>query len=57
MTLLGLPIAPVGIVTSYGLDGREVGVRVPVGSCFFSSPRRPDRLWGLPNRLSSEYRE
>jgi hypothetical protein len=39
----------VGIATSYGLDGRGVGVRV-------SSPRRPDRLWGPPNLLSTGYR-
>jgi hypothetical protein len=34
----------VGIATSYGLDAREVVVRVPVGSRIFSSPNRPDRL-------------
>jgi hypothetical protein len=34
--------------TGYGLDGRGVGVRVPVGLTIFSSPRRPDRLWGPP---------
>jgi hypothetical protein len=39
----------VGIMTGYGLQDREVGVRVPVGSRIFSSPRRPDRLWGPPN--------
>jgi hypothetical protein len=38
----------VGIATGYGLDDRGVGVRVPVGSRIFSSPRRPDRLWGHP---------
>jgi hypothetical protein len=32
------------IATGYGLDDREVGVRVPVGSRIFSSPRRPDRI-------------
>jgi hypothetical protein len=32
----------VGIVTAYGLDDREVGVRVPIVSEFFSSPNRPD---------------
>jgi hypothetical protein len=37
----------VGIATGYGIDGREVGVRVPVESRIFSSPRRPDRLWGF----------
>jgi hypothetical protein len=36
----------VGIATGYGLDDRVVGVRVPVGSRIFSSPRRPDQLWG-----------
>jgi hypothetical protein len=36
----------VGITTGYGLDDRVVGVRVPIGSRIFSSPRRPDRLWG-----------
>jgi hypothetical protein len=34
----------VGIVTGYGLDGRGVGVRIPLGSRIFSSPRRPDGL-------------
>jgi hypothetical protein len=34
----------VGIATGYGLDDRGVGVRVPVGSRIFSSPRRPDQL-------------
>jgi hypothetical protein len=38
----------VGIATGYGLDA--------VGSRIFSSPRRPDRLWGPLNLLSSEYR-
>jgi hypothetical protein len=46
----------VGIATGYGMDDWEVGVRVPVGSSMFSSPRRPDRLWGPPNLLSDEYR-
>jgi hypothetical protein len=32
----------VGIATGYRLDGRGVGVRVPVRSSIFSSPRRPD---------------
>jgi hypothetical protein len=34
--------------TGYGLDDRGVRVRVTVGSVLFSSPRRPDRLWGHP---------
>jgi hypothetical protein len=45
-----------GIATGYGLDDREVGVRVPVGSRIFFSPNRPDRLWGPPNLLSNGYR-
>jgi hypothetical protein len=45
----------VGIVTGYRLDGRGVGIRVPVGSRIFSSPRRPDRLWGLSSLLSNGY--
>jgi hypothetical protein len=34
----------VGIETSYGLDDRGVGVRVPVGSRISSPPNRRDRL-------------
>jgi hypothetical protein len=46
----------VGTATGYGLDDRGIGVRVPVGSRIFSSPRRPDRLWGPPSLLSNGYR-
>jgi hypothetical protein len=46
----------VGIATGYGVDERGVGVRVPVGSRIFSSPRSPDRLWGPPSLLSNGYR-
>jgi hypothetical protein len=49
-------VSIVGIATGYGLDGRGVGVRVPVGPRIFSSPSRPDRLWGPPNLLSNGYR-
>jgi hypothetical protein len=41
----------VGTAPDYGLD-RGVGVRVPLGSRIFSSPRRPDRLMG-PHKLLS----
>jgi hypothetical protein len=41
----------VGIATGYGLYDWVVGVRVSVGSRIFSSPRRPDRLWGPPSLL------
>jgi hypothetical protein len=43
----------VGIATGYGLDdqGGGAGVRVPAGSKIFTSPYRPDRLWGPPNLL------
>jgi hypothetical protein len=41
-----------GKATGYGLDDRGVGVRVPVGSRIFSSPRGPVRLWSRPNLLS-----
>jgi hypothetical protein len=43
----------VDIATSHGLFNRGVGVRVPVRSRIFFSPRRPDRLWGPPNLLSN----
>jgi hypothetical protein len=47
----------VGIATGYGLDDREIGVRVPVGSRIFASAYRPERLWGPPNLLYNGYRE
>jgi glutamine synthetase len=45
-----------GTATGYGLDDRGVGVRVPVRSRIFSSPRRPDWIWDPPSLLSNEYR-
>jgi hypothetical protein len=45
----------VGIATDYELEDRGLGVRVPMGSRIFTSPCRPDRLWGPPNLLSSGY--
>jgi hypothetical protein len=47
----------VGIATGYGLDDREVGVRVPVRLRIFSSPRRRDRLWALSLGVNRPGRE
>jgi hypothetical protein len=49
-------VSVVGIATSYELDDRGVGFRVPVGSRILSSSDRPDRLLGPPNLLSNGYR-
>jgi hypothetical protein len=47
----------VGIVIGYGLNDREVGVRVSVGTRIFSSQRQ-DRLCGPhPSLLYNGYRE
>jgi hypothetical protein len=43
------------MATGYGLADGGVGVRVPVGSRIFSSPHRPDRLWGPPDLLFNGY--
>jgi hypothetical protein len=45
----------VSIATGYGLDDRGVRVQVSVGSRNFSSPHRPDRLWGSPYLLFIGY--
>jgi hypothetical protein len=46
----------VSIVTGKWLDGQGVGVRIPIGSRIFSSPRFPDRFWGPSSLLSNVYR-
>jgi hypothetical protein len=46
----------VGKATGYGLDERGVGFGVSVGSRMFTSPYRPDRLWGPPSLLFNWYR-
>jgi hypothetical protein len=56
MGLLRSRDSAVGIATGYGLDGTGVRVRVMIGSRIFSSPLRPDRLWGPPSLLSNGYR-
>jgi hypothetical protein len=38
----------VSIASGYELDSRGVGVRIPVESRIFSSPRRPYRFWSHP---------
>jgi hypothetical protein len=45
----------VSIVTSYGLDDRWVGIRVPARSRIFSSPPCPDRCWDPPKLLPNGY--
>jgi hypothetical protein len=45
-----------GIAPGYGLDGRELGVRVPVQVRFILIPRRPVWLCGQPSLLSNTYR-
>jgi hypothetical protein len=42
-------------VTGYGLDDGSVGVRVPVESRIFSSPRCLDQPWGPPSLLYNGY--
>jgi hypothetical protein len=56
LATVGSRDSSVGIATGYGLDGWGVGVPVPGGARFFSSPRRPDRLCGPPSLLFNEYR-
>jgi hypothetical protein len=46
----------VSTATGYGLDDTGLGVRVPVESRIFSSPRRPNQLWGPPNIVPNGYR-
>jgi hypothetical protein len=41
--------------TGYGLGDWRFGVRVPVESRIFSSPLRPDQLWGTLRLLSRGY--
>jgi hypothetical protein len=39
----------VSVAIAFGLDNREVGVKVLVGSRILTSPYPPDQLWGPPN--------
>jgi hypothetical protein len=45
-----------GIATGYRLDDKGVGVRVPVGSRIFYSPRRQYWFCVPPNLLANGYR-
>jgi hypothetical protein len=47
-----IDLSAVDIATGYGLDGRRVGIRVPVGVRFIHSPLRLDRFWGPPSLIS-----
>jgi hypothetical protein len=49
-------VSAISTAPAYGLDDRGVGVRIPIGSRIFPSPRRPDRLWGPPNLVSNGHR-
>jgi hypothetical protein len=46
VSFLGSRDSIVGIAIRYGLEDRGIGVRVPVVSRIFSSPRRPERALG-----------
>jgi hypothetical protein len=53
---IGSQDSVVSIAISYRLDDWGAGVRVPVGSRFFSFPCYPDQLCGPPDLLSNGYR-
>jgi hypothetical protein len=46
---------PVGIATSYGLDGRRVRVRVLVGARYVSTLCGPVLFWGSHSLLFNGY--
>jgi hypothetical protein len=46
----------VGIATGYGLDDRQIRVRVPVGSRILNTSYRSDKLWGPSRLLPTGYR-
>jgi len=35
------------------LQAERSGVQIPVGKELFSSPKRPDRIWGPPSLLKN----
>jgi hypothetical protein len=51
------PLSVVDIATGYGLDDLGFGVLVPEESRIFSSPQRPDGLWGTASLPSNGYGE
>jgi hypothetical protein len=56
ITIIWSRDSAVGVATGYGLDGRGVGVRVPVYARLFFSPRCPDRFRGSLSLLFNGYR-
>jgi hypothetical protein len=56
LTYLRRRDSSVGIALGYGLDDRVYRVQFPGGGWeFFSSPLRPERLWGPASLLSNVY--
>jgi hypothetical protein len=52
----GEPGSSVSLVSDYGLDDREIGVRSLAGAKDFSSSLCPDRHWGPTSLLYNGYR-
>jgi hypothetical protein len=48
-------LSALSIATGYGLDGKGVGVRFPIGARFLFSLHRPDLFWSSPSLLSNGY--
>jgi hypothetical protein len=56
MALVNSRDSAIGIATGDELDDRGVGFRFPVGPRIFTSPYRPDLLWGPTTLLFNGYR-
>jgi hypothetical protein len=55
LPVIYLVLSALGIATGYWLDGRGIGVLVPVGKKFFSSLLYPQRFWGRLSLRSDRY--